>query len=298
MRQLLIIIFAKLLLSSCTIPKKDTSQVNPPLKQKDTTVISNENEEIFNNLNSQDVLNKLFDSPIMDSNETAIWKPNYYERMTFPVSYDGKCHSNIDTIMYFTDGSNRKCACVIITNFNYRKGTFDDSTKVEIGDCHFCGVPLGIALFSQTNSMQWELYKFEKIFTTLGYFGVYKTGRESAGKISLKKIGNNWTCLSLLQGVGGNGGYLEGYENLYSIEQFQIGGFPNNVLSCIFSNTYYSSNIDAGIPEKDREEVKTELRTIEKGKDYFDIDLISISKGKSTTKHYHYSDEYNQFVEK
>ncbi|HEY5406166.1 MAG TPA: hypothetical protein VIJ92_03725, partial [Ginsengibacter sp.] len=195
--------------------------------------------------------------------------------MTLPVSYDGRCYTNIDTIMYFTDQAKRKCACIILTTFNYRKGTFDDTSKIEISDCHFCGVPISIALLAETKEKNWKLYKFEKAFISLGYFGTYRTGLQDAGKISLKEIGDKWTCLSLVQGVGGNGGYLSGSETLYSIEEFYLNGFPNSSLSNLLSYNFFYSNANTAGTKHDIKEEKTTIKIIKKKGDYYDIDLIT-----------------------
>ncbi len=295
-----------MVLTSCDRQKSNvTSSTEQSIAKTNTTDYpkADNNGSAFSNLEYKTLLGRLFDNPDFDTSQTAIWKPNYYERMTFPVSYDGKCHTNIDTIMYFTDREKRKCACVIVTTFNYRKGGFEDSTKIQIGDCHFCGVPIGIALLAETKDKSWELYKFEKAFTSLGYFGTYRTGRQDAGKITLKEIGDKWTCLSLTQGVGGNGGYLSGSEPLYSIEEFHLGGFPNRTLSNLLSYNFFYSNVEAGgvkdgRPESEIKEEKTVMKLIKKKGEYYDIDLVTTSKGKSTIEHYKYSDDYGQYVEK
>jgi hypothetical protein len=62
---------------------------------------------------------------------------------------------------------------------------------------------------------------------------------QDSGKISLKEIGDKWTCLSLKQGIGGNGGYLSGSETLYSIEEFYLNGFPNSTLSNLLSYNFF-----------------------------------------------------------
>lgn len=255
-----------------------------------------DDEHVFKSLDNKELLNRIYDNPEFDSSGTAIWKPNYYERMMFPVSFDNKCHTNIDTIMYFNDRCQRKCAVVILTTYNYRKGTFEDSIAIEIGDCHFCGVPIGIVLLSQSEDSTWNIYKFTKAFTSLGYFGTYRTGGKDAGKISLKEIGDKWTCLSLTQGIGGNMGEFTGTENLYSIEEFQLGGFPNRTLSNIFGYNFHYEYFS--IDEKVKSKETAEMKIIKTKNDYYYIDLIVNKNGKVTTKHYKYSDNYDSYIKK
>lgn len=273
--------------------RQNPNQIASDKKEK---IEKHDNENIFKSLNKIELLKRIYDNPEFDSNGVAIWKPNFYERMTFPVSYDNNCHTSIDTIMYFTDREKRECAVVILTTYNYRKGTFNDSTEIDIGDCHFCGVPIGIVLLSQSKDSTWRIYKFEKAFTSLGYFGAYRTGRQDAGKISLKEIGDKWTCLSLIQGVGGNMGEFTGTENLYSIEEFQLGGFPNHTLSNIFSYNFHYEY--TSIDEKEKTEENSEMKIIKKKNDYYDIDLFINKNGILKTEHYKYSDEYDSYIRK
>jgi len=266
-------------------------------KQPEPEVVKRirENELVFNSADPKELLGRLFDNPEFDAAGMALWKPNYYERLSFPVSYDGKCHTAVDTVMYYNDRQNRKCAVVILTTYKYYKDE-SDSTSITVSDCHFCGVPIGIALLARVKNNQWELYKFEKAFTTLGYFGVYKTGREDAGKISLKTIGDQWTCLSLIQGVGGNMGEFSGSESLYSVEEFQLGGFPNAVLSEILNYDYHFEY--TSIDEKTKERTDVKMKIIKKKKEYYDIELNKVSNGQSTSTVLSYSEEYNRYIEK
>ena len=253
------------------------------------------NERIFKSIDQKELLKRLFDNPVIDSIGMAVWNPNYYERMSYNLSYDSKCHTAIDTIMYFIDSRKRKCAAVIFGTYHYDYDYFD-STKIECGDSHFAGVPIGIALLSETESKEWELYEFKKAFTTLGYFGEYKRETKDAGKIGLKEIGDKWTCLSLKQGIGGNMGEFSGYESLYSIEEFDIGGFPNSVLTEIFNYTYYYKELR--MDEKVKVLEKREIKFIKKKKHYYDLLLTTTKNGKISTELYKYKDEYSEFVKK
>jgi len=266
---------------------------------KDTLTIPAipENETSFTSLDGKTLLSRLFDNPVIDSTGVAIWTPNYYERQNIRVSDDGKCYTNVDTIMYFTDQRKRRCAAVIFTTYRYRRGWGSDSTRLQIGDCHFCGVPIGIALLSQQHAESaWELYRFEKAFTSLGYFGEYRTGRRNADIISLKTIGDPWTCLSLWQGVGGTMGEFVGDETLYAIEEYQIGGFPAEVLGSIFSYNHHYQN---GEHDDSREEFDAAIKWIKRPGDYDDFRLVTTDfRGKVTTEYYRYSEGYGHYIKR
>ncbi len=271
---------------------KNTVNKDKPVK---VTKEGAQDESIFDSIDSKEILEKLFDAPKIDTNGMAVWKPNYYERMKFPVSYDFNCHTKVDTIMYFEDCQKRACAAVLLATYKYHVDYWD-TTKICQGDIHFAGVPIGIALFSKTKNNEWELYKFEKAFTTLGYFGTYKTGRDDAGKIGLKKVGDAWTCLSLIQGIGGNMGELDGTESLYSIEEFHLKGFPNPVLSEILSYNYHYEYTSPDEKTKERTDIK--MNIIQKKKNYYDIELKSTSNGKRTCDTLIYSEDYDRYIQK
>jgi hypothetical protein len=305
LKMLLVILGMATLLSNISCLNNDNKQKsNTPVTTNRHPIETHENESVFNSLDKTEILKRIFDNPEFDSGGTAIWKPNYYERMNMTVSYDGKCHTSVDTTMYFIDRQKRKCAVIILTTYNYERD-YLDSTKIEISDCHFCGVPIGIVLLSQTEDKKWNLYKFEKAFTPLGYFGIYKSGRQDSGKICLKEIGDKWTCLSLTQGIGGNGGIDEGSETLYSIEEFQLGGFPNtSLLQNILSYEFYYSDVDdEGVddkrPESEIRNERTQMKIIKKKGTYYDIDLITTAKHKPTKEHYYkYSEDNNGYIER
>jgi hypothetical protein len=281
---------------SCNQSQNTKNKIAPKTKGPGKSQTTNAGDEaIFTSLDNRVILKTLFDNPVIDRTGTAMWKPNYYERMSYPVSYDGNCHTNVDTTMYFDDTQHRHCAAVILTTYKSVR-SYSDNTKIDTGDCHFCGVPLGIALFAKNDSGKWELYKFEKEFTSLGYFGNYRTGRRDAGKISLKKIGDSWTCLSLVQGVGGNGGESSGNESLYSIEQYLIGGFPEDVLSPIFDYTFYYEMDDNHDQVKEKQTIK--MNFVKKKKGYYDIDLVINKNGKVTKEGFKFSDEGGRYVER
>jgi hypothetical protein len=252
-----------------------------PFKESD-------DERLFNNLNKNYLFKILYDNPVIDNNGEAAWTPNYYERMNLPVSYDKKCHTGIDTIMYYSDNDSVDNAVVIFRTYDY-------ISKTEKGGTHCYGAPIGIALFTKEGKAKWELYKFSKGFTTLGLFG--GADKKWLGKSSLMQTGDKWTCLSLEEEDCGNGGYDSKSVYLYSIEPNYIGGFPNSgLLTTIISYHPNYSNMESD--DSIKQNVKTEIRLIKKHNSYYDIDLITTGHGNTGTKHYKYSEEDNNYIEK
>lgn len=263
-----------------------------------------ENIRLFHSLSKWELLTKLFGQPEFDSDSNAAWKPDYEEQLRLPLSEDGKCHTAVDTVMYFTDHRNTPCAVVIFAN--YLLWSEHQSIPYDVGGSHFEGVRLGIALFARSSD-GWNLYEFKKHFAFLGYFGTYRTGRADAGKISLKTIGDRWTCLSLIQGIGGNTGVFSGYEQLFSIEEYPIGnqedGFsewPASDLGhvhTILSYNYSESGYGESLEEKDRIYTGRQMKLIPKKNDYYDIELLTTTNGRKTKQKYKYSEKLRRYCE-
>jgi hypothetical protein len=297
-----IIIFA-VTLTSCGSKKSNFVEEEKGLALSKDAKLKSEIE--FKSLDKIQVLKRLFDNPIIDSSGTALWEPNYIERMYLPISFDNKCHTNIDTILFFNDHMNVKCAVVLFAHYNFVID-YLDSNKIEIGGSHFDGVPLGIALFKQSKDNTWEIYKFSKHFSNLGYFGTYRTGRQDQGKINLKEIGDRWTCLTLRQGVGGSTGASWGYESLYSIEELQFGNqqsedeveewYDDHLLQNILTyNYHYSYN---SLETKESVDKKSDLRIIRKKNNYYDLELSITKNGKTNSEIYYYSESKNKFIKR
>ena len=287
-----IFILIPLLLFACrnefSGKKKFSKNVNnKPIKKE--KVFSFKNDLIFKNLKDSTILSRLFDKPLLSENHEALWKPNYYERMSIGISADGYCHTNIDTILYFTSKNLKKNACVILTTYKYHYKK-NDSTKLSKGDCHFCGVPLGIALFQENKEKNWTLYAFEKQFASLGSFGTINKDKD---KISLVEMGNSWTCLSLKNGINGNMGEYEGFEHFYSIEKELISGFPNRVLSTVFSFRYFSNYI--GLNDEIEDEITAKITLKKRETGYYPLQLIIKDNGKIRYEEYKYSTRLNQY---
>ena len=295
-KHLFLPLFLVILFISCENKNKQpvsSSAVTSNAAAQPKAAVEPPDEKEFNSIDTVEIFKRLFDNPLMQ-HKTAIWKPNFYERMTFPLSYDDSCHTVVDTILYFTDRENRECAAILLVTYRFWKDS-TDGLKIKSGDCHFCGAAVGIALLSQSADQKWAVYKFEKAFTSAGNFG--GTGEGGIGMVSLVRIGNRWTCLSLKQPIGGNGGYLGGQADLYSIEEYNLNGFPNKPLSNIFSYTYYSTNADSG--EKVTKEEKSDITLVKRARQYYGIDLVTVTNGKKKkTKRYDYSDEYNCYMVK
>ena len=257
----------------------------------------------FKNLGKDEILKTLFDNPLIDSSGAAVWEPDYKDAMDLPVSFDGKCHTNIDTIMFFTDTRNRNCAAVVFTTYNYVKRN-SDSGRVEIAGSHFSGVSLGIALFKKPVGEDWEIYAFRKRFSELGFFGTYRTGREDHGEICLKEIGDKWTCLSLKQGIGGSGGISYGYESLYAIEEFQMGRqqpedevqewYNDYLLQNILTyNYHYAGYAPEGTARIER---SAAINIVKKKSNYYSIRIDINKNGKASAETYLYNEAIGKYL--
>lgn len=293
----LIIVICLLILAACN-PK--TPGFIPNFKTIIPVIPSTENLFFFKDLKERTVLSKLYDNPIfIDSNKSVKWKPNFNEQMNMPTSFDGMIHTNIDTIMYFKNTLNVQCACMILTNYQYQvTENLNGEKTIEIGDCHFCGVPLGIALFEFDPEKGWELYAFKKSLLSFGYFGKYKSSGEDNCTISLKKIGDSWTCLSLREGLGCAQGNIFGSEKLISIEQYFIGGFPCSTLKLVFSYDYhdeYSPQYEGDENEKNKE--ISSIKFLKMKNDYYKIQLSQNKNGIHSKIYYSYSRDYENYIE-
>jgi hypothetical protein len=247
---------------------------------------------VLKSLDTSEVFALLFDSPHMQKN-TAIWSPHFSERMGFRVSYDDSCHTVMDTILHFKDEGDRDCAVIVFVTYRYRADSTDGS-NARISDCHSCGATVGMGLFSHRGDGMWELYSFQKGLTSSGIFG--GSGQGGAGEFSLVSIGDSWTALLLKKPVFANMGHEEGVAELYSIEEFNLSGFPESPLTSIFSYLYHDSVYDE--PGHANKEDNAILNVVKRKKQYFIIQLVTTTNGKRKTMYYQYSDEENSCVAK
>jgi hypothetical protein len=286
-----IFILGLFILYSCNSQTSGKNDISKSGKVPSDT-LKREELTAFATLDKREVLKRLFDNPEFDSLGMAIWKGNYSDltSLSIPLSYDGKFHTSLDTIFYFPDTKNRNCAVVIFSTYNFQLDPYD-SSKIEAMGCHFCGAPIGAALFYQKDDENWELYGFKKEIIQLGYFGVYKTGRQDEGKIQLKQIGDKWTALSVTEGLGGNGGYLEGNEYLFSVEQYKMDGDANPILKILLINSY-------GFKETFLDKnILPEIKPIKKQGSYFGLSVRTINNETIRTKMYEFSPECEKYME-
>lgn len=289
-----IIIFGVIVLFFNSCNTKATPESEKTITKESTfTQTDREKLPLFDILDKKEILKRLFDNPQFDSSGMAIWNGNYFDltSLSIPLSFDGKFHTSLDTILYFADTKRRNCAVVIFSTYNFQHSPFD-SLKNQPTGCHFCGALIGAALFYETEKKNWKLYDFKKGIVPLGYFGVYKTGYPDEGKIQLKEIGDHWMSLSITEGLGGNGGYLEGSERLFSLEEYKLDGSPNSTLKLLLANYY---NMKKTFLAKN---IFPEIKSIKKTNNYYELVVRKIDNGTVKTITYKYSNEYEQYLER
>ena len=260
----------------------------PDLAVKSASVDS---DGVFDNLNTANVFKRLFDNPTMEG-DVAVWKPDYYDRMTFLDSYDDSCHTAMDTTLHFIDRSGKPCAVTVFATYRYIKDSMD-GLKVKISGCHFCSAQVGMALFGQRADGRWEIYQFKKLLTEAGVFGGAGVG--GVGEYSLVKIEDNWTALLLKKPISGGTGEEDGDAELYAIESNIPNGYPGDPLKLILSYPYHHS-LHYVHGEPDLEE-NTTLNVVKRKKGYSMIRLITIKNGRRTSRDYRFADGENSFVQ-
>ncbi len=280
------IIFSILLIGCSSVPKKQL-------------ISSGSGNFSIEKYLKKELLTNLLADVKFDSTGKAIWKQNPNDTIQLPVSFDGNCHTNIDTVMYFSDVNQRKCAAIILTTYSYIEDS-EDSTKTMIADCRSCGTAIGIALISENEDKTWKLYAFEKRFAELGYFGAYRLDKmgyydEQAqpGKISLVKMGDRMTALKLTQGIGGNMGSLNGFESFYTIDQSHL---KERGIPLLFNYDYYNSQIFIEVSDEPMVE-KTEMKQVKGNGEYDDIELQK-SGNKEKIEYYSYSVKKAKYIKK
>jgi len=176
------------------------------------------------------VINLLFDSPKIDINNRLgfIWEPNHSESLNFNVSFDGMCHTKLDTILNFKNNSKEDCVI-----FVFKTQTYSNIDGIlEVRGCHFCTATISIAIFCKTGKDTLTLKAYSKHFTDSGLFG--GDGKEGIGRFSIVKIEDE-LFLSLRRPIGGNNGYNYGIEDLYYID----GNISCKTLGQLLSYEYY-----------------------------------------------------------
>jgi hypothetical protein len=301
---ILSIFFAFCQLSSCNSPNK--KQIIKRLEKRKETKIIDLND-------SKKLLTYLYQSSSFDSQGRIQWSLDEINYPEIPISYDSLFHTEIDTILYFKNLNGTEFGAVILANPRLQSS----QGKVKVFDSHGQGISLGVALFSKYNG-EWYLYAFEKHLTSLGYFGTYRTGRGDQGKIELRKLGENFTCLSFVQGIGGNTGEFSGNEVWFSIEknppEFEHIEEPieinsrnyaplHQLFTYNYSHNYYFPDVD------NQNVIEIKLNTLKSKSVIYDLMLeikkynynIETDKTNSSnteTKYFSYSKELNIFIEK
>jgi hypothetical protein len=244
----------------------------------------------FSSLEPHEVLNRLFDSPLIHG-DTAIWKPNFSETMLpFRLSYDDSCHTAIDTIIYFKDHDTTHCAVMVFATYRFTVDSLD-GMKIEIGDCHSCGATVGMALFSQDTDRSWHIYAFNKALTVSGVSGGITD--EGVGKFSLVQLGDRWTGLLLKEPVFASGGAEEAGAQLFAIEADNINGNAGNPPQALLSYMYHSSFEEPGASDTQE---NTTLEVVGEKKQPSIIRLVTITNGKRKIKYYRYMADDNKYV--
>jgi hypothetical protein len=290
-------LFVLTMLSACE--RKDSAIPAETATRKDSTAAakkpmvdwdygSTDTLRVFDSLTPRFVMNRVLDQPEYDSLGYALWKPNYNEQMEFHVSEDGKCHTNVDTVMFWTDRNQRKCAAMIFATDHFSSYP-GKGGKLEIGDCHFCGSAIGIALFYQRKDDRWRLYAFQKQITSIGIFGEYSKNKQTGAWFGFKQIGDPWTCLVIRDEIGAQSGEEWGYEEWFLIEEHRLGGFPANPMKPIFGYNWLKSHFDWET-EVTVEET-SEVRMRKKKGDYWDIDLITHRSTGDTISKFTFDDD-------
>ncbi len=129
------------------------------------------------------ILIKLFDSRTTIVSGRGVWKPNFFEKLTFNVSYDGRCYTNLDTIMQYVSYG-KSYGLLIFTTYGFEKPN-------QQYDCHACSPDVSAALFAYDEDRKlWALEAFEKHLTNHGSWG------QMAAK-NLRKVGKEAYVLEL-----------------------------------------------------------------------------------------------------
>lgn len=232
-------------------------------------------EIIFQKLDYETVISRLFDNATFNSKQEALWKPNFSERINMPVSEDGFCHTVLDTSLYYTS-ENEKHAMLVFATYKYENGVRTS--------CHVCSPQLSIATFSQENKKSWRVEEFKKDFIGLGAWG------KKQGQLSIEKLGTDFCCLKIKTAIYGNQGYESGITSFYSLNSF-------DKLNEVFSFVYYESN-EGALGDGKGLTKETTIKVIPTDDNYFGIELTTNLSGRKNTiiKKYKYSEDERHYV--
>ena len=152
------------------------------------------------------LLTKIFEAQAIDSNCTALWKPNFAQAQEFNVWQDGLCRTHLDTVLFY--GSS---ALLVFT------------TLVQ-DSCHVCAPDISLATFSTQSNRLWHFERMRKHF---GKFGSY--GKRDA--IKLRKAGKSNYLLDI-EGGYWSFGEMTRYVSLYELQRYE------EVFKCFLSCSY------------------------------------------------------------
>lgn len=245
-------------------------------------------DSVFKSLEPAELLSRLFNSADI-SGKTVRWKPAASEAFDFELSYDGKFHTELDTVFFFTDLQATACAAVIFRTYDF----YDSISK---GGSHYDGSPVGVALFCKQGD-SWKMYRFNKNIEKLGYY--HGAEKRYEGELSLRTCAAGWNCLYLKQEAAGQMGSANGHESFYSLDRLQLSGALNKPLSQVFFNDYldYTTEYDVACPAgkqgKQAEEAVITDRVTEiirdikflKKKNGYDIIRLKVSTSLKTQAH-------------
>ncbi len=260
---------------------------------------------IFYSLDPAELLTRLFNSTEINGKSVS-WKPDSLKEFDFELSYDGKFHTELDTILDFPDYQDVPCKVVIFRTYLY------DAENSKNG-VFFEGSPVGVALFFKEND-HWKLYRFNPMLEKLGY----RCGAEvdKRGEIVLTQCGPHWNCLYLRQEVEGKMGQANGHESFYSLDRLQLSGVKNKPLAQIFFNDYldYETQFEMAVYPRDNgkestydgmidivTEVDKEIKWL-KIKNSYDVIRLKVSTYKEAVKSieskiYRYDERHCKYME-
>jgi|GEM_PF-5610039 len=114
--------------------------------------------------------------------KVAIWKPDADAEFNMNISEDGKCHTNIDTIMEIP-GSKGERYLIVFTTLEVMKDS-------SLGGCHSCGADYGAAfLVYDKPSGVYGIENYTRKFTSAGNFG------GTSDSIALTDFGRDYALL-------------------------------------------------------------------------------------------------------
>lgn len=203
--------------------------------------------------NIQKVTEKLFGATAIKINEYT-WKPTYAELFDFAdnVSYDGYCHTKLDTAIDIKMNGSTYMLITFSTS-NY-------ATKNEIMDCHACAPTISVALFRKEADKSFTLEGFKKGFTSFGSYG-------QRGQYAVEKIGADKSALVLISGYTNQGYTVEG-KTYYSLTSVPF-------LTQIF--TYETETSDSNTGDEESNTLKTMPNA---ASEYYDLVITSKKNGK------------------